>query len=465
MNGKNKVPAKAKFTVGIALFFTLTLGVLLGSCNLEGDPETPEDELGTITGKALWSGGDSNAGIIVTVEKLVGRQSVAIPEDGRAVLQSKGTQTTTDGDGIYSFANVSEGTYTVYASSRDSKERAVTFDVQVVPGRAVTAEDLVLTPVGHLTGKITIDNRTTGNLGFLVFIAGTSFVAVTDDTGAVTISDVPAGTGYQVVVSKDNYTGVWKTAEVKKGETTDLASKNFRANTLKTGIEGLTFTLDGVMDSRIYQTGDTVTVGYAKTDIFGKNEYGSGFAGWNTKPDGTGTAYFLSDDKIVTGYTPGDQPEPIYGELLGKDTVTFGDDDIRLYSIWAGGFIDPYREKAGDPISAVIGWHSDVWGNATNLEIPETINTLQVTRINCWVFSGCDLLKNIVIPGSVKFIGRNAFFFNQELETIRIGAGVVFDPIDEYHDSSFKKFIVSYTADGEKAGLYRKNGNAWTLQP
>ncbi|MDR1565903.1 MAG: hypothetical protein LBS48_01305, partial [Treponema sp.] len=80
------------------------------------------------------------------------------------------------------------GTYTVYASSADAQERAVAANVVVASGQAVTAEDLALTAVGNITGYVILDsNITAGNLGSLVFVAGTSYMAVTADNGKYTI--------------------------------------------------------------------------------------------------------------------------------------------------------------------------------------------------------------------------------------------------------------------------------------
>jgi hypothetical protein len=114
----------------------------------------------------------------------------------RAVAAS----TTTGSDGSYGFNSVMPGTYTIYASSKDSSEGAVTTNITVTAGARVVAADLLLTPVGSLSGRIQLEDNETGNLGFLVFVAGTSYMAITNDAGDFSIGGIPAGSDYEVVV-------------------------------------------------------------------------------------------------------------------------------------------------------------------------------------------------------------------------------------------------------------------------
>ncbi|MDR3284138.1 MAG: collagen-like protein, partial [Treponema sp.] len=94
-----------------------------------------------------------------------------------------------------------------------------------------TAADLNLTAVGSITGKITLDGTPTGNFGFLVFVASTSYMAMTDDAGSFEISDVPVKSypGYQVYITKGAYTDVWNTVTVSAGTASDLGLKTLTA--------------------------------------------------------------------------------------------------------------------------------------------------------------------------------------------------------------------------------------------
>ena len=84
-------------------------------------------------------------------------------------------------------------------------------------------------PVGHIRGRITLDGNASGNLGFIVFIAGTSFMAVTDDAGNFSIIDVPVGSDYLIVVMKGDKTRKVQVADVTAGETTTVESIDLTA--------------------------------------------------------------------------------------------------------------------------------------------------------------------------------------------------------------------------------------------
>lgn len=78
---------------------------------------------------------------------------------------------------------------------------------------------------GSITGKVLLDEKTTGNTGFVVSVAGTSYNAVTGDDGAFTISGVPAGDNYSVVVVYKDYAATVKTAvKVVDLEKTDIGT-------------------------------------------------------------------------------------------------------------------------------------------------------------------------------------------------------------------------------------------------
>jgi hypothetical protein len=479
-------------------------GLVLAACG-DGAGDGDETEMGAITGRASFSGGDSNAGIIVTIEKVEGQRTASLvqQEAGRAVT-SQGTKTTTDGDGNFTFEKVPAGNYTVYASSRDSREKAIAQDVAVAAGRAVTVEGLELTPVGHLSGTVTVDGKTTGNLGTLVFIAGTSYAAWTDDAGAFTISDVPATSGYSVVVSRDGVSGVWKSADVVKGETTAIGTKNIETDNLG-NLTGLRIIYDGnhynfgalPVDTTVYKTGDTVSVAdpddpNSDKDLFGRE--GWAFVGWNTKPDGTGTAYFPASWHI-TQYTSktGNSWSSTEGDLLNRDRVTFEDSDITLYAIWDICWFNIEKDGQNN-LSAVIHWRADAAVVRQNLEIPASINTIPVTAIQPWAFMQCELARTLIVPdtsiGDFAFIGmihletvtlsKNiteiglGVFANTNVVQITLGANVTINiETEDWWDNWWwvDGFVQDYTAGGKKAGTYHigafdevKGRNVWILE-
>jgi hypothetical protein len=210
-----------KHVLTLVCFFTC----LFIACQNPASPDTPA-AAGSITGKAVFKNAGDNSGITVSLEKIEVARSVTIISAARGLGTARvlSGYTTTDKDGVYTFDKVAPGTYTIYASSKDSQERAVSINVIVEAGKTVTAPDLNLTPVGKISGTITLDGAKPGISGFLVCAAGTSYMAVTDADGNFVISGVPAADNYLIIVMKGNYTDVWSNAAVtvSGGETTIL---------------------------------------------------------------------------------------------------------------------------------------------------------------------------------------------------------------------------------------------------
>ena len=194
------------------------LAVFLLGCDLV----SPVEQTGRVEGRALYSVGSNHSGIRVTLEPIaleaqsqtVAGQLVKPMEELPSLLTAR--------DGSYSFVDIHPGHYTLYASSSDSDEKAVSTEVSVVTGLAATADDLFLTPVGSVSGRVILDGTGTRNLGFLVFIAGTSFMAMTDDSGSFEITDVPVGTSYWLIVMKGTTQVSSGLVSVTVGETTTV---------------------------------------------------------------------------------------------------------------------------------------------------------------------------------------------------------------------------------------------------
>lgn len=195
----------------IALLGSILFVFVLFSCSVElkkPDYREPTKAFGSIIGQAIYSNSEDSYGIIITLDKSDGlftentRRAVSarsITDSSRSVVSN----TITSSDGSYSFENLEEGLYTIYASSNSSTQKAVCTNVIVRSAQTTYADLLQLTATGSISGSIWIDNTSTGNMGVLVFVAGTSYMAMTDDEGDYTISGVPAGSGYQLVTSKN----------------------------------------------------------------------------------------------------------------------------------------------------------------------------------------------------------------------------------------------------------------------
>ncbi|MBE6352031.1 MAG: DUF1566 domain-containing protein [Treponema bryantii] len=200
-------------------------------CKPEVEVKPAEKKTGTIQGKAFYSNEnvDNHSGIQITLVSTDGLRSVAycesrgIATNARSVSDIK----TTAKDGGYSFENIPVGTYTIWASSRNSVEEAIETNVNVRANEVVTANDLNLVATGNIKGTITIDGKTDGTLGLDVFIAGTSYVAKVGPTGNYEISKIPAGKGYMLCVQKGEYTTIInEDLEVKAKETIEVDCKN-----------------------------------------------------------------------------------------------------------------------------------------------------------------------------------------------------------------------------------------------
>lgn len=229
------------FPCGIFLFFVFC--GFITACREPSTSLSPTNvspNSGSISGMAKYNNSNDHSGIIISLEQTDGlRSSVilsAVKNINNETRNSSKDQTIvastrTDKNGSYLFTDVTPGTYTIYAASLISKEKAVAINnVTVIAGKSVLATDLMLTITGRITGRILLDGKEKGNYGFLVCIAGTSYMAVTDYDGWFTISDIPIGDDYQIIVLKGNWTFFWPSeshsVSVNGGSITDLGTIN-----------------------------------------------------------------------------------------------------------------------------------------------------------------------------------------------------------------------------------------------
>lgn len=233
---------KKRFLIGTIV---CSLLVLFISCKQEIEVESgsnpPVVAKGSISGTVRYSNADKNqnAGIMISLDKTDGLNTIAVSKSvkSRSIIDSARTivsSSITSNDGSFTFSNLEPGTYTVYASSTSSKEKAVYTNAVVKASENTIVDSLMLTATGSISGQITIDGGVTNNIGFLVFIAGTSYMAMTDSNGNYTISDVPAGEYYDIVATKNNVTQfVDFNVKVYANMTVTADSYNFTSSELK----------------------------------------------------------------------------------------------------------------------------------------------------------------------------------------------------------------------------------------
>ncbi|MBP5252019.1 MAG: carboxypeptidase regulatory-like domain-containing protein, partial [Treponema sp.] len=240
---------KSKKLFMMLMLFVLVLIVSVACTGVNDAAQGGEEtvtEAGVISGNVIFSNADStsNGGIIVSLDKTDGLRTVAVLRSAAArsivpKARSIVANTTTSSNGSYIFENLEPGTYTVYAASTYSSERAVYTNVVVRAAETTVAETLKLTATGSISGRITTDYKTSGNTGFLVFVAGTSWMAMTDDSGYYTISGVPAGKGYQVVATKNGVIhNLSSNVTVTANGFSAMADNNFTTGELDNAIQG-----------------------------------------------------------------------------------------------------------------------------------------------------------------------------------------------------------------------------------
>jgi len=182
-----------------------------------------------LEGIARFANTTDHEGIVVSLEAVEGAQTsvVSARVSARSITaQSLVDQTTTDAEGTYRFSDLEPGTYTVYASSNDSSERAVRTNVAVIEASTVTVEELLLTATGSISGTVVNGATGDGEMGWIVAVGATSYMAITGSDGSFEISDVPAGSDYPIIVMKGDHQFAGYYADVRAGATTDTGSYN-----------------------------------------------------------------------------------------------------------------------------------------------------------------------------------------------------------------------------------------------
>ncbi len=92
----------------------------------------------------------------------------------------------------------------------------------------------------------------------------------------------------------------------------------------------------------------------------------------------------------------------------------------------------------------------------TSAVIPDTINEVAVTGIDNFAFSGCRNLESIILPDSIKSIGKAAFVNCENLQNIYISENNDYFTIDDgILFSKDKKTIYAYPP--------KKSGTSYTI--
>ncbi len=216
----------------------LILASFIG-CDVEPlQPTDDEIKTGSISGVVQFDNSTDHAGITVELVPVTENGLMAIDYcNSRGIkINSRAVKdiVETDSNGNYAFKDVAEGTYTIYASSNFSNQKAIIKNVNVRATQDVTLDIVKLEATGDLNGSVTIDGKTDGVLGLEIFLAGTQYSAKVGNDGKYFISDIPVlSSGYDVYIQKGEYIQEIKLGvKVEAGksntiENIDLDSKNW----------------------------------------------------------------------------------------------------------------------------------------------------------------------------------------------------------------------------------------------
>lgn len=181
------------------------------ACSGESSHVTPlpdEDPVGSpnVAG-AVTSDAGSTEGTLVSLETTVGGVAASVWKElapGRDLAKTGVRATVVDAAGRYRFLGVEPGHYILDATLDD--HLAATRTVQV-PATATKADtivvDVVLTPTGSLAGTVLLENGS-DHASTVVYVEGTSYVAVTDPNGDYQIDGIPVGS-YTVRATHPQY--------------------------------------------------------------------------------------------------------------------------------------------------------------------------------------------------------------------------------------------------------------------
>ena len=231
--------------VRLGLILLVAVLAMIGCANPQ--VSTPSAPTGSVEGQALFVDKADNSGIVISAEPTDGIRSLSVQRalSGRSLGEKAiAASTTTSASGSYTLGNLSPGTYVVTASSKDSLEKAVSASVTVAAAKATQVVTLSLTLPGQISGKAILSDAATqanGSLGVVVFVAGTSFSAMTAKDGSYLISGVPPGKNYTLVASKVGYDSAITTANVVVLQTTAMATLTLS----KSAIPAVTGSLSG----------------------------------------------------------------------------------------------------------------------------------------------------------------------------------------------------------------------------
>jgi len=180
-----------------ALLLLLVAPLGCDDTNSSLDPLPSEPIEGHVLfGTTREAGGQPLEDVVVVLQEMQDGVAASVTSalDGKLVSKAGLRSTVSDEQGQFAFANIEPGDFLLEARARD--HLAATMTLSFPENYAAAAETLIvdvnLTPTANFSGLATLENAS-DHASTVVYVEGTSYVAVTDATGAYQISDVPLG--------------------------------------------------------------------------------------------------------------------------------------------------------------------------------------------------------------------------------------------------------------------------------
>lgn len=161
-------------------------GDCVTSCTMQADCASGEE----CSNGACVGSGPTTAKIVGTVTFLGLTDHAGITVTLRG---ASNVQATTGASGMYSFAGLKPGRYTMVFTAPSTKEREVSLDIAAPAGASTNGPAMAFTPVGELAGNVKMQGANTHN-GIQVVLVGQNIGTTTDTNGNFLLRDVPIGT-------------------------------------------------------------------------------------------------------------------------------------------------------------------------------------------------------------------------------------------------------------------------------
>lgn len=234
---------KKSFLLALSLLVLVLTGCPTPTPGGEGSGtgSTTSDK-GVIEGQVTMQDGTAAANTILHLEMLIEGRTVsinrAIASRGESRVSPAETPPAsneqwwkTDEQGKYRITDISPGLYSIKAVLADTLGAGYS-NITIEAG-STTVQNITLTATGTISGKVSLDGKTTTLPGTVVYTAGLSYKAFAAPDGTFRIDGVPVGS-YEIHFSRDNYvTVVEQNVVVTARQETVVAAKTLVMEPLK----------------------------------------------------------------------------------------------------------------------------------------------------------------------------------------------------------------------------------------